>query len=102
MSRKKAKSFFLLILIILILILAFYFITGFYVIPPGAVSKGSTNWFVRLGTHYPFISSPASILRTTNNLNSMKTNLKKVLNFPKDKIIATFKYSDFLYSFTEK
>lgn len=86
---------------LLILFLIFYFLTGFYIIPPSALNKGSTNWFIRAGTGYPFISSPASILRKTNNLSSMKSNLKKVLNFPKEKIIATFKYSKWLYSFTE-
>jgi hypothetical protein len=102
MSKKRKNTLLFVILLILILFLAFYFFTGFYIIPPGAISKGATHWFIRSGTGYPFISSPNSILKRTKDFSSMKSNLKKVLNFPKDKVIATFKYSNWLYSFTQK
>ena len=99
MKRMKKIGIFFIFLILFLSV--FYIITGFYVVPPGAINKGYTHWFVRAGTGYPFISSPASILKKTSNFTSMKSNLKKVLNFPKDNVIATFKYSKFLYSFTE-
>lgn len=102
MSRKSKNSFIIFLFLILLVAILFYFLTGFYIIPPGALSKGATHWFIRAGTGYPFISSPASILRKTKDLSSMKSNFKKVLNFPQDKIIATFKYSKWLYSFTER
>ncbi len=101
--RRKSKNFFgFLIILILVLLFIFYFFTGFYIIPPGAISQGATHWFIRINTGYPFISSPSSILKRTKDFSSMKTNLKKVLSFPKDKVIASFKYSKWLYSFTEK
>ncbi|HPC38324.1 MAG TPA: hypothetical protein PLF21_03325 [Exilispira sp.] len=102
MSKKSSKTILFLIIFIIILIFIFYFFTGFYIIPPGAINKGATHWFIRIGSGFPFLSSPSSILNKTKDFTSMKSNLKKVLNFPKDKVIATFKYSKWLYSFINK
>ncbi len=83
-------------------LLLFYFLTGFYVVPPALLNKGYTYWFLRVGTGYPFLSSPASFLKRSENFNSLNLNLKKVLKFPENRIILKFKYSKTLYSLIEK
>ena len=93
----------IVILIILIPIL-FYSLFGIYVIQPiGAVPKGASVVYLRVGINLPFISSADGWLLDNNQSISLMTRalaMGKIVELIADKKIISLPYSKNLYLYS--
>lgn len=100
--KKKNNSILIILIILVILVVLIYFITGLYIVPANPLSKGKPYWFVRTGTHFPFLSSPYSLMKSAGNINIAIGKAKQIVSFQEEKVMITFKYSEYLYDITKK
>ena len=99
-EKKKTRPIFLVTGIILVFLM-FYFSFGFFVVPPiGAIPKGSTIFYFRLGTNFDFIESPDGLALEIQGGVSLFGRGMALATFVKareSQIIAKLPYMHFMY-----
>lgn len=94
----------ILLLILILIPILFYSLFGIHVIQPiGAVPKGTSVVYLRVGINLPFISSADGWLLDNNQSISLMTRalaMGKILELIADKKIISLPYSKNLYLYS--